>query len=310
MKTPVSRRAFLKFGSGAVLLAGAASLPGCGSSHDLFPVPDTGGNGGGPFQPQVLNQQILEFGADGTAYRLDSQTFTVARLNSQGEVVWEVGGLGDGSGLFNFPVALATDSNGLIYVADRGNGEIDVLDERGNLVRTFGDESLFIARDMALDPQRGRIYVADGPNHQVIIFDLVGNLLGRLGQFGTENSADLNFPSGVALGLNGELHVVDSGNAEVHVYSAENEFLRAYGSRGSNLGQFTVPRAVVVDGAGHSWVADGVAGYVTGFDPSGIPITRFTPTLPNGTPGHPTYLSLSPTGQLVITAVPAFQQTT
>lgn len=309
MSTPVSRRAFLKFTSGAAVLAGVATLPGCGDSQNfVFTDPLTGGGNTAP-QPLALSQQLLEFGSDGTTYRLDLRNFTVARLNAEGNVVWEVGGLGDGSGLFNFPVALATDSNGLIYVADRGNGEIDVLDRDGNLVRSFGDDNLFIARDMALDPQRNRIYVADGPNHQVVIFDLVGNLLGTLGQFGTEEPADFNFPSGVALGPNGELHVVDSGNAEVQVYSADGRFLRVYGSRGNELGQFVIPRAVVVDAAGFSWVADGVGGFVTQFDPSGVAVTRFTPSLPNGTPGQPTYLSLSPGGQLVITVVPAFQVT-
>lgn len=290
-------------------MAGVATLPGCGSSQQDFVFTDAVSGGGGPGpQPLTFDQQLLEFGSDGAVYRLDQQRFTVARLDNAGSVIWEVGGLGDdGDGLFNFPVALATDSNGLVYVADRGNGEVDVLDGDGNLVRTFGDESLFIARDMALDPVRNRIYVADGPSHQVVVFDLVGNLLATLGQFGTEEDTDLNFPSGVALGPNGEVHVVDSGNAEVQVYSADGQFVRVYGERGSELGQFVIPRAVVVDSAGHSWVADGVGGFVTQFDPAGVAVTRFVPTLANGAPGQPTYLSLSPSGQLVVTVVPAFQ---
>ena len=307
MSHSVSRRAFLKFTSGAVALMGVAGIPGCGDSQEYVFNTTTGSNGNTVPQVQALNQQLLEFGIDGTSYRLDQRAFTVARLDAAGGVVWEVGGLGDGSGLFNFPVALSTDSQGLIYVADRGNGEIDVLDADGKLVRSFGDDRLFIARDMALDAQRGRIYVADGPNHHIVIFDLGGNFLGTMGEFGTEQPAKLNFPNGVALGPNGELHVVDSGNAEVQIYSAGGDFLRSYGSRGDDLGEFAVPRAVVVDSVGNSWVADAVAGYVTEFRADGTAVTRFVPTFADGTPGQPTYLALSPSGQLVITAVPAFQ---
>ena len=309
MKKNVSRRAFLKFTSGALVAIGTATLTGCGDSENYVFTGTVDGGSTVPKQPLLLNQQLLEFGADGTAYRLDQSAFTVARLNASGEAVWTVGGVGEDGGIFNFPVALATDADGLIYVADRGNGEIDVLDSDGDLVRTFGDEELFTARDMALDAQRRRIYVADGPNHQIVIFDLLGNVLGRLGQFGTESASDLNFPSGVALGPNGELHVVDSGNAEVQVYSADGDYLRAYGSRGNELGQFVSPRAIAVNSAGTSWVADAVAGFVTQFDAEGRAVTRFTPTFADGTPGQPTYLSLTPDGQLVVTVVRGFRQT-
>ncbi len=307
MRQNVSRRAFLKFTSGAIVAVGTAALAGCGDSENYVFTGTVDGGGSPSQEPLLFDQQLLEFGADGTAYRLDQRNFTVARLSSSGEAVWTVGDVGADGGIFNFPVALATDADGLIYVADRGNGEIDVLNSDGELVRTFGDADLFAARDMALDAQRGRIYVADGPNHQVVVFDLVGNVLGRLGQFGTETASDLNFPSGVALGPNGELHVVDSGNAEVQVYSADGTYLRVYGSRGDELGQFISPRAIAVDSAGNSWVADAVAGFMTQFDAEGRAVTRFTPMFPDGTPGQPTYLSMSPTGQLIITAVRGFR---
>jgi DNA-binding beta-propeller fold protein YncE len=260
----------------------------------------------GTTAPLVEVGQLLEFGLDGTAYRLDFSTFRVARLSSTGQVVWEVGGLGDGSGLFNFPVALATDARGRIYVADRGNGEIDVLDSDGNLVATFGDEQLSVARDMALDAQRERIYIADGPNHRVLVFSLQGALLDTLGQFGLELPQDLNSPSGVAVAPNGDLHVVDSGNAQVQVYSAELAFLRTYGSRGSDLGQFEIPRAIAIDSLGQSFVADGVAGLVTRFAADGQALDRFQPELADGTPVQPQYLSMGPDNRLIVSGQPGF----
>ena len=138
------------------------------------------------------------------------------------------------------------------------------------------------------------------------VFNLAGVVQRVLGEFGTDDASDLNFPRGVALGPNGEVHVVDSGNGHVHVYSAEGQLLRVYGSFGTELGQFSAPRSVAVDRLGQAWVADPVGGFVTRFDPSGAPVDRHLPVFADGRPGQPTYLSLSPGGELVVTAVPGF----
>jgi hypothetical protein len=42
---------------------------------------------------------------------------------------------GDGPGQFNTPHSIAVDAKGLVYVADRGNGRIQVFDGSGHFVR-------------------------------------------------------------------------------------------------------------------------------------------------------------------------------
>lgn len=300
IKSSLSRRGFLRLSS-ATLAAAGLFTAGCGSDSQFVVTPTTAGPTSASVGNVQLNQ-LLKFGFDGTPFRLDFQSFKVAKLSNTGTVVWEVGGLGDGTGLFNFPVALATDSSGFVYVADRGNGEVDVLDSNGNLVREIGRGQLSNARDLALDTARNLLYVADGPAHKVWVFDTAGNVIRTLGQFGTTDPQDFNFPSGLAIGLNGELHVVDSGNREVQVYSADGSFLRAYGS-GAGLNS---PRAIVVDSQGFSYVADGVAGVVVVFDTTGSVVTRLVPKQDNGTPVHPLYLSIDPAGRLVVNGTPAF----
>lgn len=288
------------------------TVTGCGDSESfVFNNPGIHPNPVGPPTPValLLENQLLEYAVDGNIYRLDFTTFTVARLSPTGQVLWEVGGVGSDGGLFNFPVALATDKTGKIYVADRGNGEIDVLSPDGTFVNSLGDEELSSARDMDLDSERGLIYVADGPRHQVLVFNLEGVLQRTLGQFGTEGPEELNFPSGVAVAANGDVHVVDSGNGHVQVYSTEGRFLRTYGSFGDALGQFVTPRAVAIDTAGYSWVADSVGGYITRFDSAGQPVDRFAPAFPDGTPAQPRYLSVDPSGRLLVTAVRGFVET-
>jgi DNA-binding beta-propeller fold protein YncE len=301
----LSRRGFLQVSSQVATLTGLA-LVGCGSSQNSVftnnlttSVPTTQ-------SLEILENSTLSFDNNGTSYRLDFLEHTVARLSLTGQVVWQVGELGSGDGIFNFPVALAADNDGRLYVADRGNGEIDVLDGAGNLITTLGRGQLLSARDLALDAGRGLIYVCDAPAHRVAVFDLEGNLLRSLGEFGFEGS-QLNFPTGVAVTGNGDVHVVDSGNAEVQVHDAEGTFLFTYGGRGNDLGEFNIPRSVVVDSKGQSLVADGVSGLITRFSASGVAIDRFQPTLPDGRPVGPLYLSIGPSDLLIVSGSPSFQ---
>jgi sugar lactone lactonase YvrE len=87
----------------------------------------------------------------------------VLRFSKDGKFIkaWG-GGVGSESaepGRFSDPHAIAIDSTGRVYVADRGNNRIQVMDPEGNVVaqwKQFGKPSgIYIdARD--------RIYVGDG----------------------------------------------------------------------------------------------------------------------------------------------------
>ncbi len=284
------------------------TLAGCGSSENLvFQTPP-------PADPvtlqtvTILNQATLAFGSDGTPYRLDFIKHTVTRQTLTGETVWKVGELGAGDGIFNFPVALQADDSGRLFVADRGNGEVEVLDTDGRLLGTYGRGELNTARDIALDLVRDLLYVCDSPAHRVAVFSLNGAYLRDIGSFGFSGS-ELNSPTGVDVADNGEVHIVDSGNAQIQVHDANGNYLRSYGERGTALGQFNTPRSVVIDSQGNSLVADGVGGFITRFDGTGQALDRFRPTTPSGITVSPQYLSLGPSDLLVVTGNPTFQAT-
>jgi DNA-binding beta-propeller fold protein YncE len=58
----------------------------------------------------------------------------VIKFNSSGEYLFEWGGSGDGPGQFNQPHALAMDSQGRLFVADRGNNRIQIFTQDGAFV--------------------------------------------------------------------------------------------------------------------------------------------------------------------------------
>ena len=58
----------------------------------------------------------------------------IIKFNARGEYLFEWGGSGDGPGQFNQPHALAMDSRGRLFVADRGNNRIQIFDQEGRFL--------------------------------------------------------------------------------------------------------------------------------------------------------------------------------
>ena len=59
----------------------------------------------------------------------------VAKVDKDGKWLKSWGEPGDGPGQFNTPHSIAADAQGNVYVADRGNGRIQVFDGEGKLLR-------------------------------------------------------------------------------------------------------------------------------------------------------------------------------
>jgi len=78
----------------------------------------------------------------------------IVKLSPEGEFVLQWGETGEGPGQFRDPHALAMDSQGRLFVADRGNSRIQIFDQGGKLLDTwtqFGRPSgLFIDADDVL----------------------------------------------------------------------------------------------------------------------------------------------------------------
>jgi len=89
--------------------------------------------------------------------------------------------------------------------------------------------------------------------------------------FGKEGSGEGQFdrPAGVAVDTNGDLWVVDMGNARVEKFNKKGEFIFAFGKEGSGEGQFKYPAGIAVDSNGNVWVADAFNNRVEKFNEDG-----------------------------------------
>ena len=91
----------------------------------------------------------------------------VAKFSRDGRFIKSWGTKGEGPGQFNTPHAIATDSKGRLFVADRGNRRIQIFDQEG----TFLDEWKQFGRPSGiLITADDTIYVADVQDKQGIVY--------------------------------------------------------------------------------------------------------------------------------------------
>ena len=81
----------------------------------------------------------------------EGSTGRIIKFSPEGEYIMEWGVIGDGPGEFRTPHGMAFDSQGRLFVADRGNHRIQIFDQDGNHLDSYHAFSrisgLFIDRD-------------------------------------------------------------------------------------------------------------------------------------------------------------------
>ncbi len=178
---------------------------------------------------------------------------------------------------------VAIDSNGTIYVADRGRHVIRKVSANGAITTFAGaldqpgssDGSAKVARfrfpaDLAVDAA-SNLYVADQGNHtirKITPAGFVSTIAGRAGVAGASDGqgslGHFDGPTGVAVGPGGDVYVADTNNHTIRRLSPQyfvTTIAGLPGVAGSSDGvgasaRFRNPAGVAVDPAGDVYVAD------------------------------------------------------
>lgn len=119
------------------------------------PVPDTGS----PFRGVT----DIAFAPDGSVFITDGYgNSRVLQYTAEGTKFKEWGSPGAGPGQFRLPHAIQVSTAGVIYVADRENGRIELFDLAGRYLRNFAD----VGRCYALRLEGGILWATAGPRDQ------------------------------------------------------------------------------------------------------------------------------------------------
>lgn len=131
----------------------------------------------------------IALGADGTLYVADSGNNRIRKVTPAGVVTTLAGsasGYADGTGSaaqFNYPMGVAVDSMGVVYVSDSSNHRIRAITPAGVVTTLAGSTSGFAdgastaarfnsPQGLTIDPLGTTLYLADYNNHRIRKIDL------------------------------------------------------------------------------------------------------------------------------------------
>ncbi|MFH2005261.1 MAG: hypothetical protein ABI333_01615 [bacterium] len=181
---------------------------------------------------QMPNDLALD--GDGNLYVADSLGHTVRVFDPSGNLTMNIGTRGDAPGELRFPAAIIVaarqDPKGSgaveLYVADQGNGRVQVFDLAGRFLRTFGEPveafvgewrgSFVRPQSLAMDSQ-GRLHVLDVGLTKVQIMDPVsGDFVADYGTLG-RSVGQLYLPLHIVMLPEGQVALTDSGNRRLEI---------------------------------------------------------------------------------------------
>ena len=209
-------------------------------------------------------------------------------------------GAGSAQGSLPFPVAVAVDGSGNLYVGDASTDTIRKITSTGVVTLLAGSDGAAGTADGSgttarfSDPSGvsaaadGTLTVSDTANGTIRRVNPAGNVTTLAGSPSLRGNADgagttatFSYPVGVAQAADGTLYVADAMNHTIRRISAGgvvSTFAGTAGVSGDNDGtgvaaRFNYPTGLALDGSGNLYVADSTNNLLRKISPAGIVTT-------------------------------------
>ena len=253
------------------------------------------GDGATAISAQLSYPRGVALDSAGNLYIADTSNHRIRKVDASGTITTVAGNgtpgfSGDGataiSAQLSYPLGVALDSLGHLYIADTSNHRIRKVDASGTITTVAGNGTPGFAGDgatatnaqlrtptgVALD-SAGNLYIADSNNHRIrkvnasgTITTVAGNgTSGFAGDGATATSAQLSYPMGVTLDSAGNLYIADSNNHRIRKVNASGTITTVAGNGTPGFGgdgatatsaRLSSPVGVALDSAGHLYIAD------------------------------------------------------
>ena len=211
------------------------------------------------------------------------------------ELVQSWGTLPDGM-TFGTVSSVAADSQNRVYVYQRKDPPIVVLDSDGNYLNSWGISAFNLPHGFCIVDDV--IYLTDREDSVCLKYTLDGKPLMVLGDRGIHSdtgceepgelvpraAGPFNYPSEMYPSPSGDLYVSDGyRNSRVHRFSSEGRYITSWGTPGKGgPGEFHLPHSLLIDEEGLVYVCDRENNRIQVFTPEGEFITMWTDmTRPN-----------------------------
>lgn len=255
--------------------------------------------------------QGLTVDANGTVYVADTYNHKIRKISKEGDVTTLAGsgsngktlGVGAAASFYN-PSGVAVDSSGNVYVADKTNHRICMINSGGNVTVLAGkgtagstngiglNASFYSPTGVTVDVQ-GNVYVADYGNHKIrkITMDsLVTTIAGK--DYSGQNdgpgiNASFENPIAITHDSIGNLYVAEQAYGKIRKIAPNGDVSTAAGQYWNygyldgmyNNALFYSPTGIAIDKAGRIFVADNGNNRIRKIAPAYYTIN---PSLPSG----------------------------
>lgn len=195
---------------------------------------------------------------DGRIAVADTHYHRVVVFNDDGSVSHMFGTQGTGPGQFVFPVTIAQDPKGFIYVGEYGDRQrIQKFTLNGEYITEFGQHGSKdgeFQRPSGVAWQDGLVYVVDAFNDRIQVFDDGGKFV-RIIRL-PEKSSPLEYPYDIRLDRNHQIYVIENKAARLTVMELDGTIVGRYGRPGRGLHQFYQPWDLTILSDGRILIAD------------------------------------------------------
>lgn len=137
------------------------------------------------------------------------------------------GQLGDEHGEFHTPSDITVDANGISFITDQNNNRIEVYDQSGKWVRSFGKEGYGTKNDnfllpTSIDHENGYLFVSDLVNRAIKIFKCSGEYVESFSGFGADREKGQLWLPYLLHVKNSKVYLPDCALNRVNVYKFDN----------------------------------------------------------------------------------------
>ena len=152
------------------------------------------------------------------------------------------GGKGSGNGEFDQPCQLTVSTNGDLFVTDRNNDRLQILDSDLHYQRHISHHSMKLPIDVKL--AQDEVYILSKTSPHVKVFSFTGDLIRSLV---TAPSYRMHVDTPFfCLDANSNLLLCDHLEHQIKIFSNEGALLHTLGNYGHEVGMFVYPKGITL----------------------------------------------------------------